>query len=109
MPFTTVTVTGKATFPNGDAISGAIVSFVPDRDFVNSASHAAASETYSATDGTWSTTVNATDDTGTVPLSGRYVISTVDPSTGEVIERFRAPVSKAPTPTTITALHAFAQ
>lgn len=109
MSATSVTVTGTAQFPSGAPIPGAVVNFNYDEDLTNSAAALTGSQTFAASNGTWSISVDATDDSATSPAGGLCEISVRDPVTGESVSRFRAPIPHTVTSQTLAGLLALAQ
>lgn len=104
MAYTSVTVTGTATFPSGKLIPGALVNFDADEGVLNGGAALGGVQAVADGSGVFSIVVNATDDVGTAPTNGKYEATITDPVTGEKVFFERLTVAHASTPITLTAL-----
>lgn len=107
MAFTSVVVSGTAQYDSGEACPYAVVTFSLDEDMVNGSTTASGGQAIASSSGTWSITVDATDDSSTTTQSGvpaLYNISIVDPNTNEQLFSQRSAVPHAVTSITVGSL-----
>lgn len=110
MAFTSVTVTGtvyvtkgpgqREIASSGDPLSGATIVFTPSQSFSNGG--VTVSKPVKATtdsNGAFSVTVDATDDTGTSPTGTYYTVCIYDSPTDHLLEERQVQVLKANAPT----------